>query len=90
MKFKLTLHKEFEIDTDTHWDKDLTGLYEKLREHGFDEGETVAVNDIRLAIKAMLADDIETVVDLDLDETDFKVVVEFGTSLTIPVEPEDC
>lgn len=89
MKFKLTLHKEFEIDTDTHWDKDLTGLYEKLREN-FDEGEAVEAIDIQVAIEAMLADDIETVVDLDLDETDFKVVVEFGTSLTIPVEPEDC
>lgn len=89
MKFKLTLHKEFEVDTDKDWGKDLTGLYEKLRDE-FSSGYTARGQEIADAITKMLAEDIETVVDLNLDETNFTVTVDPATAVDIPEDDEDC
>jgi hypothetical protein len=86
MKFKLKLEKEFEIDTDKDWGGDLDGLFEQLKNCGLAEGETASKSDIEEAIREMLAEGIETVVDLDLDETNFTITVEEGTTIDIPLE----
>lgn len=83
MKFKLTLHKEFEIDTDKDWGGDLDGLLE-MAAMTYDPGSILSESDIHDTLREMLAEDIDTVVDLELDETCFKIEVPEGTTIELP------
>lgn len=90
MKFKLTLNKVFDIDTDRDWGKDLTTLIEHLRDNvGVEPGNAAGEDEIHDAIRSMLADNIEYVVDLSLDETDFEIDIPKGTEVEVPTEEED-
>lgn len=90
IKFKLTLHKEFEIDTKRDWGDDNSTLIEHLRDRvGVEPGEKAGPDEIHDAIRSMLGDDIEYVVDLSLDETDFEIEIPDGTEVEVPEEEED-
>ena len=88
MKFNLTLHKTFEIDTDKDWGGDMSALMRQLQMN-CEAGSTASADDIHDAILAMLGDDIDAIVELDLDETDFAISIPEGTTLEIPEDPED-
>lgn len=90
MKFKLVLHKEFEIDTDRDWNGELDTLIEALRDKvGVEPGNEANHREIAEAIEAMLSDDIEYVVAVDLDETNFSIDVPVGTTVEVPAEEEE-
>jgi hypothetical protein len=90
IKFKLTLNKVFDIDTDKDWGGEHANLIEILKDKlGVDPGTDAGVDEIHDAIREMLADDIEYVVDVSLDETDFEIEVPTGTTFPVPAEDED-
>lgn len=90
IKFKLVLHKEFEIDTKRDWSDDYTTLIEALRDNaGVEPGDQANADQIHDAIRSMLEDDIEYVVDLDLDANDFEISVPEGTTVEIPAEEDE-
>jgi len=81
MKFKITLHREFEFDTSSLDDETLRDAAESL---GFDEDEqgafevtspdSLTASELHEIIDHLLETDLEMVFDpSDIDETDFKV-----------------
>jgi hypothetical protein len=90
MKFKLILHKEFDIDTDRDWNGELGSLIDALKNNiGVEPGNTATHKEIADAIEVMLADDIEYVVTLDLDETNFSIEVPPGATVEVPAEEDE-
>lgn len=90
MKIQLKLEKSYEIDTDRDWDGDTSKLVEVLRDEiRVEPGQTASFKDIEDAVKHMLSEDFEYVVDLDLSEEDFVVTVAPEVNIEIPEEEED-
>lgn len=89
-KFKLTLYKVYELDTERDWSNDHTTLIETLRSSvGVEPGNQADADQIHDAIRSMLEDDIEYVVDLDLDANDFEISVPDGTTVEVPAEEDE-
>lgn len=90
IKFKLTLNKTYEIDTDRDWSGDIGALIETLRDKiDVEPGTTASAEEIHDGIREMLSDDFESVLDLDLSENDFQIEVPPGTEVEIPADEED-
>jgi hypothetical protein len=90
MKFKLTLHKVFEVDTDKDWNGGLETLIEHLKDTvGVKPGEKADADQIHDAIRSMLDDDIGYVIEPELSADDFEIEVPSMAIVKIPEEEEE-
>lgn len=89
MKFRLILNKTFDIDTKRDWGDDYSNLIDHLKDGGVEPGTDANPDDIHDAIRSMLEDDIEYVVDLSIDETDFEILIPADATFEVPAEDED-
>jgi hypothetical protein len=90
IKFKLKLSKEYEIDTAKQWNGDHDTFIEALKDKvGVEPGNEASVDEIHDAIRSMLEDEIEYVVELDIDAMDFEIEIPAGTTFMVPEESED-
>lgn len=80
MKVKLVLNKEFPIDLDASHNSDIKQLLiERIADQqDVEQSPDLVKNHTFLhdAVRESLADDINDIVDLDLDEHDFEITVE--------------
>lgn len=79
MKLKLTLHREYVLDLSAAKNADVANMLLEMYNEGIDDPiddlADADPDELHDVVKQALADDINNVVDLDLDDGDFEIEV---------------
>lgn len=82
MKFRLTLAKTVEIDTEVDYGGDVSFLHEALVDLGEDTSKQITdVGVLRRAVEHLLNDDLDSVHEWEIEAGDIQVQIDEGQSL---------